>query len=380
VTRPTLHAVTVGAVVGLAWAAGLRGWMAQLVGEDSSVTWLTVALVLLPGAVVGGLLAWAAVRRAEGLTPIRWLVLSPVLFASALLDPAIFAALLRNGEGGGALMVVTTALLGGVAFSRRRWSFARAAAGVGWVLGMLLLTFIGTMAAPVSTARGAWVCLLGGCLIFLLSLASSLPHPHGTAARDGALPWVGAVVGLAWAGSLRCFMAEVIGAQSTVSWLGTFGYVLAPGAVIGALLGWAELERRRGRPRRVLVWSPLLFVAVLVPGLTDLGAILENGVGGGAVGVPTVVIAGAFALAGRRTVTRVVTGILFAAALAVWVATATSVGGSDFALDTPHGAWATILYSCLLVTGALGTSIPLRAQPQTRAREGSARIAATSAR
>jgi len=71
----------VGGLCGLTWAAGLRGWMAQLVWGESSYSWLTVVLVLLPGLVVGLLLGWAAYARSLGLRPSRWLVFSPALFA-----------------------------------------------------------------------------------------------------------------------------------------------------------------------------------------------------------------------------------------------------------------------------------------------------------
>jgi hypothetical protein len=365
-TRREWAAVSVGAVVGLTWAAGLRAWMAQLVGEQSTVGWLTLALVLLPGAVVGGLLGWAAGQRAEGVAPARWLVLAPVLFAVALLDPEILRALVRTGEGGGALLVVATALTGGVALTRLRWSAGRVGALVVWIVGMTAMTLMGTMAAPVFTPRGAWVCLLGGSLMGVLSLASTLPHRQGPALGERALPWVGAVAGLAWAASLRAFMSEVVGDGSAVSWLGTFGWVLLPGTLAGALLGWAEGERRRGRPHGVLVWSPLVFVAVLVPGLADLGGLLEDGVGGGAVGVPLVLVAGAYAVAARRGWVRALCAAVFAAALSVWVLTATMVGGADFALDNPYGAWTTVLYLGLLVTGAVATSIPLRAGPGRR--------------
>lgn len=364
-TRQARAAVLVGTVVGLTWAAGLRVWMAQLVGEESTVGWLTLALVLLPGAGVGALLGWATGLRAEGLASPRWVVLAPALLAVALLDPQILAALVRTGEGMGALLVVVTALTGGVALTRCRWSAGRVVALVVWVLGMVVITLMGTMAAPLSTARGAWVCLLGGSLMGVLSVASTLGHRQGSALRDGALPWVGAVAGLAWAGSLRGFMAEVVGDGSGVSWIGTFGWVLLPGTLAGALLGWAEAERRRGRPLRVLVWSPLLFVAVLLPGLVDLGGMLEDGVGGGAVGVPLALVVGAYAVsAGRRAWVRAVCGVTFVAALAVWVLTAPAVGGAEFALDNPYGIWTTILYLGLLVTGALATGIPLRGVPR----------------
>ncbi|HSF98266.1 MAG TPA: hypothetical protein VLA55_06205 [Ornithinibacter sp.] len=369
-----------GAVVGLTWAAALRAWMSQLAGAATTSTWTTVLLVLLPGAAVGALLRLAGARRSMGLRHRRALVWAPVLFATALLDPAIFRLLITTGEGSGALMVVATALTGGVVLSRGRWTFGRILCAVVWSMGMLLLFFIGTMPAPLSTPLGAWVCLFGGSLMAVLSFGAALPHPHGIRGGDALLPWVGAVTGLAWASGLRGFMSEVIGDESAVSWIGTFGFVLVPGTAIGALLGWAELQRRRGRPRRFLVWSPVLFAAVLVPGLADPATLFEGGVGGGAIGVPLISVIGAYAVAGRRQVVRRAGAVVFIAALAVWVLTATTVGGQDFALDTPYGVWTTALYYGLLVTAALATSIPLRAQPQTRPRDGSARIVATSAR
>ena len=110
--------------------------------------------------------------------------------------------------------------------------------------------------------------------------------------------------------------------------------------------------------------------------------LLEDGVGGGAVGVPLAVILGAHGLAGRRVPARVASATVFVAVLVVWAVTATAVGGPDFALTTPIGLWTSLLYYGLLVTAALATSVPLRkpAQDQTSARLGSARSAATSAR
>ena len=48
------------------------------------------------------------------------------------------------------------------------------------------------------------------------------------------------------------------------------------------------------------------------------------------------------------------------AGLAVWAVTATDVGGPGFALTTPHGLWATLLYWTLLISLALATSAPMR--------------------
>lgn len=60
-------------------------------------------------------------------------------------------------------------------------------------------------------------------------------------ARSRALPLFvgGGACGLAWAAGLRGFMAQIT-EDSSVSWSGTFGYILLPGILVGVLLGWAE--------------------------------------------------------------------------------------------------------------------------------------------
>jgi hypothetical protein len=358
--------VAVGGLCGLTWAASLRGWMVQLAEGDtsSSVTWLTFWLLLLPGLATGVLLGWSAYLRSAGIPGTRWLIFTPVLFASALLDPEIFSALIHTGEGGGSLMVVFTALCSGYVLSRRPWSIARAACTVVASLGLLLLGFMGTMAAPLSTARGAWVCLYGLTLVFLLCLASVLPYRPVRPPR-GAASWaaLGAVCGLAWACALRSFMAEVAGADSGVEWGLTFGYILLPGAVIGGLLGWAEFLRRTsgGPARHRLAYAPLLFAAVLVPGLFHPASFLEDGIGGGAIGVPVIAMLGGFAVSGRgRRWGRSLAGLAFMAGFTVWLLVAVSVGGESFALDTAHGLWTSVLYESLLLTFALAASAPHR--------------------
>ena len=370
--------VVVGVLCGLAWAAALRGWMAQLAGDESRFSWLTVALVLLPGAAVGGLLGWAARTRATRTRTARWLAWSPALFASALLDPTIFRALVTNGEGSGALMVVLTAVAGGFVLGRHRWSVLRGLAAVVLAAGLLLLTAIGTMAGPVTTARGAWVCLYGLVLMVLLCLASALPYPprpvaswRGSAAAAAS---VGVLCGLAWASGLRSFMAQVAAPDSHVTWALTFGFILAPAAVVGGLLGWVAHLRSHGdgRFRRRLLWSPMLFAAVLFSDLNPLG-ILENGLGGGAVAVPLLGIAGAYALAGRGPRwTRVTTGLVALAAVPLWALTATAVGGPEFALSHPLGLWAAVLYWSLLARLSVAAALPLREAAGSAVRAGRA--------
>jgi len=358
--------VAIGGLCGLTWAASLRGWMVELAAGEStsSVTWLTFALLLLPGLAIGVLFGWSAYLRSTGIDGSRWLIFAPVLFASALLDPEIFSAFIHTGEGGGSLMVVATALCSGFVLSRRRWSIAGAACALVALLGLLLLGSIGTMAAPLSSARGAWVCLFGLTLVLLLCLASVLPYPPVRPPR-GATSWValGVLGGLAWACALRSFMAAVAGVESGVDWGLTFGYILLPGAVIGGLLGWAEFLRRHrdGPGRRRLAYAPLLFAAVLVPGLLHPDSFLDGGIGGGAIGVPVIAMLGGFAISGRGPAWgRALAGLGFTAGFVVWLLVAVQVGGESFALDTPHGLWVSVLYESLLVTFALAASVPHR--------------------
>jgi hypothetical protein len=358
--------VAIGGLCGLTWAASLRGWMVELAAGEStsSVTWLTFALLLLPGLTIGVLFGWSAYLRSTGMRGSRWLIFTPALFATALLDPEIFSAFIHTGEGGGSLMVVFTALSSGFVLSRRHWSIAAAACALVALLGLLLLGFIGTMAAPLSTARGAWVCLYGLTLVLLLCLASVLPYRPVRPPR-GAASWIalGALGGLAWACALRSFMAAVAGDDSGVDWGLTFGYILLPGAVIGALLGWAEFLRRHrdGPGRHRLGYAPLLFAAVLVPGLLHPESFLEDGIGGGAIGVPVIAMLGGFAISGRGPVWgRALAGLGFTTGFVVWLLAAVPVGGESFALDTPHGLWVSVLYESLLVTFALAASVPHR--------------------
>lgn len=177
---PGAGAVAVGAICGLAWAASLRGWMAQIAGGDSSFSWLgTFVLLLVPGVVVGALLGWAQHLRNVGALRGRrqgWLVFSPVLFAAALVNPATFHALITTGQGGGALAVVIIGLTGGYALSRRGPLWATI------VTGLLAATLIvGCASVPAvdvsrASAHGVWVAVQAASLLGVLCIACSIPH------------------------------------------------------------------------------------------------------------------------------------------------------------------------------------------------------------
>lgn len=198
-----------------------------------------------------------------------------------------------------------------------------------------------------------------------------LPRPQERGELATALHYlaIGGVCGLAWAAGLRGFMSQVVGEQgSTVTWMGTFAWVLAPGVGTGLLLGWAAHRVKTGAPRgRALVFAPLLFAAVLVPPILrrDFDGFFAGGVGGGTIGVPAIAIIGAYAIGGRRPWRRILCGLLALSPIPIWALTAEGFGGASLGLDEPLGLWVALYYWSFLAVLMLGCSIPL--QIRTRA-------------
>lgn len=166
----------------------------------------------------------------------------------------------------------------------------------------------------------------------------------------------GAVGGLAWAASLRAFMVEIAGAESQFAWLETFVGILLPGVVAGALLGWAELRRRAGRPLPVLILAPLLFplATLSLPG--QLWTLLTTGLGSGALATPLIGMAGGYALAGSRRWARIVCGVV-ALSLVPLAVIAVAVLGIPV---TARFTWVFLLLFSLLAVQAWACAIPLR--------------------
>ena len=119
--------------------------------------------------------------------------------------------------------------------------------------------------------------------------------------------------------------------------------------------------------RRWLVWSPMLFVAVLLQNPLDLASGFEGGIGLGAVAVPAICMLGGYAIAGRGPLwIRGVCGLVLLSSVPIWSLTATAVGGPTFSLGDAHGAWAALLYWGLIATLSMAAAIPHRAPVTAR--------------
>ncbi|MGN6502545.1 MAG: hypothetical protein ACTHKX_06540 [Pseudolysinimonas sp.] len=175
------------------------------------------------------------------------------------------------------------------------------------------------------------------------------------------LAGIGAGLGVTWAASLRGYMAALAGFESTVNWLGTFVLILIPGAAVGALLGWAEAERRRGRRRSWVAFVPLVFPVVALAAPGALVAFLRTGIGGGSIALVVTAMLLGYAISGRGPrVARILTGVVATLGLA-----GTALGGvlvrSQLAITTPRGLWVAILGVGLTAVFGAACSIPHRA-------------------
>jgi hypothetical protein len=179
---PTMS-VLVGGLCGLAWAAGLRGFMAQVAGSESEVDWAgTFGWILVPGIGVGVLLGLAEhLRSSGGRRGWRWLALAPLLFSAILFSrPLDLLSIFEDGVGGGAIGVSLYGLLGGYALSGRGPRWARIVSGAVALTAIpiwaLTVTSFAGPGLALDTARGAWVAVYYWSFLAVLALACAIPH------------------------------------------------------------------------------------------------------------------------------------------------------------------------------------------------------------
>lgn len=181
---------------------------------------------------------------------------------------------------------------------------------------------------------------------------------------------VGTFLGLAWGASLRAWMVVLaleFGERPHFTWLGTFGAILLPAALMGAILGVAShtAETSAKTRWRWAILSPLLLVIVPVIFTKDfIPTLLTTGLGGGAIGVVLIGLLGGYALSGfGARWTRWLSGLfillLLAAALVygLYLAIVTGSAGEAFSV---------LLFVLLMVSLIAGVSTPSRRERNFR--------------
>ena len=180
---PPAAASATGALAGMTWAAGFRGYMAALAGPKSQISWYgTFVGLLLPAILVGGLYGWAEHRRRSGreLPWRRAIAAAPVIIGVApLTKPGAMATLMTTGEGSGAGGVALGALAGGYALAGRGRTWTRVVAGVlsGAVAAGVGATgpSIGGRRLALTRPAGVLTAMLGTGSVLMFALAASVP-------------------------------------------------------------------------------------------------------------------------------------------------------------------------------------------------------------
>lgn len=179
--------------------------------------------------------------------------------------------------------------------------------------------------------------------------------------------FTGAFLGLTWGSSLRAWMellASQLGETPQTTWQGTFGGVLLPSAVVGALIGRSLFTAKTSEQKgwRWVILSPLLFI--LGPWVTQknfISTLLKTGMGGGAVGVTIIGMFGGYALSGfgpkwTRQVAALLALLFLVAALSPLY-----LGSSSSAVPSKaHKVLTILLFVLLMIQLVVGISAPSR--------------------
>ena len=166
----------------------------------------------------------------------------------------------------------------------------------------------------------------------------------------------GAVLGVAWSSSLRAFMAQLAGPDSTLTWLGTFLGVILPGGVVGALIGWAEHLRRNGGRRG---WRWLAFTT----GQRDAAEHAEQGDADRSAALSASHQGGDGAGQGQCRDREPLRLRIPCGVIAFALVPAAYLGPPmrpELDPATPLGAWVATHFSALFITLAIACAIPLR--------------------
>lgn len=191
---------------------------------------------------------------------------------------------------------------------------------------------------------------------------------ENTASRDSFTRRVliGGFLGLAWGASLRAWMvllALELGDTPQFSWSGTFGGVLLPTTLLGALIGAAahDAETLDSKRWRWGILSPLLLIAGPVIFTKNFfNTLITTGMGGGAIGVALIGMFGGYAFSGSGARwTRQVSGLL-ALALAIASVFPVYFANRESAVPSVSKVFGVLQFALLMVLLVIGVSAPSR--------------------
>lgn len=190
---------------------------------------------------------------------------------------------------------------------------------------------------------------------------------------------VGAFLGLAWGATLRAWMtllALVFGDRPQYTWLGAFGAILLPAALMGAMLGWATWAAETpdatsaGNPIRkrwrwailsplVMFLAPAILIEDLIP------AFLATGLGGGAIAVALIGMLGGYALSGFGMLwMRWLSGLLaLLFSIVIGASQFFGYGVAEIRLSAGE-AFGSLFYILLMALLIAGVSAPFRNRPK----------------
>lgn len=178
---------------------------------------------------------------------------------------------------------------------------------------------------------------------------------------------VGTFLGLVWGASLRAWMvllALELGERPHFTFAGTFGAVLFPTALVGALLGAAahNAETSQTARWRWAILSPLLLiVGPIIVTKNFFSTLITTGMGGGSIGVALIGLFGGYAFSefGARWM-RWVSGFL---ALLLTIASIFPVYFTDRSAavtSSTSKVFGALLFVLLMVLLISGVSAPSR--------------------
>jgi hypothetical protein len=128
---------------------------------------------------------------------------------------------------------------------------------------------------------------------------------------------IGTVLGFAWGTALRAWMvllALKFGESPQFTWEGTFGAILLPTALVGAILGaetYAVESSDKKRWRWAILLPLLLVLGPLIVTKDFIIILVTTGMGGGAIGVALIGVLGGYTFSGFGALwTRWVSGVL----------------------------------------------------------------------